>query len=116
MFRALVTPRLLRNTNMMVLSTRWQQFSAKSTNGMPPVPGGYYRGYFDRENAMKMPTVLVVLMMAATGWADEWVGFRGPNGRGISDTTGLPVEFGPSKNVVWRRSPAFCSGPSALLR
>ncbi len=34
--------------------------------------------------------------------ASDWPQFRGPNAFGVSDTTGLPTEFGPSKNVVWR--------------
>lgn len=35
---------------------------------------------------------------AATGWSM----FRGPNASGISNETGLPVEFGPGKNMVWK--------------
>jgi outer membrane protein assembly factor BamB len=34
--------------------------------------------------------------------ASDWPQFRGPNAFGVSDTTGLPSEFGPTKNVVWR--------------
>ena len=34
--------------------------------------------------------------------AEDWSQFRGPNGTGVSTTTGLPVEFGPTKNVVWK--------------
>jgi len=34
--------------------------------------------------------------------ADEWSQFRGPNGSGVSATKGLPTEFGPNKNVVWK--------------
>ena len=30
--------------------------------------------------------------------------FRGPNGSGIAQTTGLPVEFGPEHNVIWKTS------------
>jgi outer membrane protein assembly factor BamB len=33
---------------------------------------------------------------------EDWSQFRGPNGSGVSATTGLPVEFGPKKNVVWK--------------
>ena len=33
---------------------------------------------------------------------DGWMRFRGPNGLGVSSTAGLPVEFGPAKNVVWK--------------
>jgi outer membrane protein assembly factor BamB len=31
-----------------------------------------------------------------------WGRFRGPNGAGVSATTGLPAEFGPASNVVWK--------------
>ena len=34
--------------------------------------------------------------------AEDWSQFRGPNGTGVSVTTGLPLEFGPDKNVVWK--------------
>jgi len=32
----------------------------------------------------------------------DWPQFRGPNGSGVSGTTGLPHEFGPDKNVIWK--------------
>jgi outer membrane protein assembly factor BamB len=34
--------------------------------------------------------------------AEDWTQFRGPNGTGVSTTSGLPTEFGPDKNVVWK--------------
>jgi outer membrane protein assembly factor BamB len=34
--------------------------------------------------------------------AEDWTRFRGPNGSGISNETGIPAEFGPQKNVVWK--------------
>src|SRR5713101_7204831 len=34
--------------------------------------------------------------------AEDWSQFRGPNGTGVSITTGLPTEFGPEKNVFWK--------------
>jgi outer membrane protein assembly factor BamB len=34
--------------------------------------------------------------------AEDWLQFRGPNGSGVSASTGLPEEFGPEKNVVWK--------------
>ena len=37
-----------------------------------------------------------------TAAAEEWSQFRGPNGSGVSTTVGLPVEFGPEKNVAWK--------------
>src|SRR5215831_19952056 len=33
---------------------------------------------------------------------EDWSRFRGPNGTGVANVTGLPTEFGPAKNVVWR--------------
>ncbi len=42
----------------------------------------------------------------------DWSRFRGPNGNGVSDATGLPSEFGPSKHVVWKAAvPAGHSSP-----
>ena len=32
----------------------------------------------------------------------DWSRFRGPNGSGISTATGMPIEFGPQKNLLWR--------------
>ena len=34
--------------------------------------------------------------------ATDWSMFRGPNASGISNEIGLPVEFGPGKNMVWK--------------
>jgi outer membrane protein assembly factor BamB len=33
---------------------------------------------------------------------NDWSQFRGPNGTGVAETTGLPTEFGPKTNVVWK--------------
>ena len=33
---------------------------------------------------------------------DDWPQFRGPTGQGISDSTGLPLTWGESENVVWK--------------
>jgi outer membrane protein assembly factor BamB len=32
----------------------------------------------------------------------EWSRFRGPNGSGVADATGLPTELGPDRNVIWK--------------
>jgi len=48
----------------------------------------------------------------AEGPGEEWAQFRGPNGTGISASKGLPVEFSPTKNVVWKTPlPAGHSSP-----
>jgi outer membrane protein assembly factor BamB len=57
---------------------------------------------------------LVVFAFVSLAAADpaEWSRFRGPNGNGIATTTGLPSEFGPDKNVVWKTTvPAGHSSP-----
>jgi len=42
----------------------------------------------------------------------DWPRFRGPNGFGVSDTSNLPSEFGPNKNLLWRTPlPAGHSSP-----
>lgn len=45
---------------------------------------------------------LCILFALPTFASEEWTQFRGPNGTGVSNTTGLPQEFGPTKNVVWK--------------
>lgn len=44
---------------------------------------------------------LLVLALLAAGSAD-WSRFRGPNGTGVAETTGLPDAIGPGTNVVWK--------------
>jgi outer membrane protein assembly factor BamB len=46
--------------------------------------------------------LLILAASAASGGASDWAQFRGPNGSGISDATGVPVEFGPEQNVIWK--------------
>src|SRR5262245_3414190 len=50
---------------------------------------------------LKSLTVLLLLVVAASTDPD-WSRFRGPNGTGIANVTGLPTEFGPAKNVAWK--------------
>ncbi|MEX2302288.1 MAG: PQQ-binding-like beta-propeller repeat protein, partial [Bryobacterales bacterium] len=49
-----------------------------------------------------LPQICIFLAAAATLWSEDWTRFRGPNGSGISNETGIPAEFGPEKNVVWK--------------
>jgi outer membrane protein assembly factor BamB len=44
----------------------------------------------------------------------DWSRFRGPNGTGVSATSGLPREFGPSQNVLWK-TPVPGGHSSAVL-
>ncbi|HYT68840.1 MAG TPA: PQQ-binding-like beta-propeller repeat protein [Vicinamibacterales bacterium] len=55
--------------------------------------------------------VLVTALFVA-GSDPDWTRFRGPNGTGISNASGLPAEFGPHKNVMWKAAvPAGHSSP-----
>ena len=59
-------------------------------------------------NIKNTVSVLVVAVLIASSplltsvGAEDWLQFRGPNGTGVSTSTGLPEEFGPKKNVVWK--------------
>jgi hypothetical protein len=63
----------------------------------------------------KIITLFVAVLLLsplALAASDEWSQFRGPNGTGVSETKGLPAEFGPNKNVVWKTPlPAGHSSP-----
>ena len=66
--------------------------------------------------------MLRAMTLVGAGWAAllsgaDWPQFRGPNASGVSDTVGLPSEFGPSKNVVWKTAlPAGHSSPVGAFR
>ncbi len=47
--------------------------------------------------------LVFVTLFVSLGYPD-WSRFRGPNGTGVAETTGLPTEFGPAKNVLWKTS------------
>lgn len=46
---------------------------------------------------------ILVTAAATPAAAGDWNQFRGPAGDGISPDTGLAVEWGPEKNVVWKQ-------------
>ena len=46
--------------------------------------------------------LLAFLLLTSAAAAQEWTRFRGPNGDGVSTSTGFPTEFNKSKNLVWR--------------
>lgn len=49
-------------------------------------------------------TVLSLIVVAQLLVAQDasWSRFRGPNGTGVAETTGLPVKFGKDENLVWK--------------
>ena len=59
-----------------------------------------------------MTKLLLALTLFTFFSGEEWSQFRGPNGTGVSATTGLPDTFGPAKNVLWKTPlPAGHSSP-----
>jgi outer membrane protein assembly factor BamB len=59
-----------------------------------------------------MTKLFLSLLLATFVSGEQWSQFRGPNGTGVSNTTGLPDAFGPSKNVIWKTAlPAGHSSP-----
>ena len=51
--------------------------------------------------------VLLAACLAISPAAAEWSRFRGPNGSGVVEATGLPVDFGPGLNAAWRAEVPF---------
>lgn len=68
-----------------------------------------------------MPYLLVVMFVFSAAGAADWLQFRGPNGSGVSDTSSVPADFGPSRNVLWKvpvpfgRSSPIVSGDRLYL-
>ena len=57
--------------------------------------------------------ILVTTLAGTCASAADWPQFRGRNGLGIGDTTGLPEVFGPRKNIAWKTAlPAGHSSPA----
>ena len=51
----------------------------------------------------KLALALALLLFAVPAVAQEqWNRFRGPNGQGISQETGLPTTWSPTENVAWK--------------
>jgi len=61
---------------------------------------------------MKLAILVLAAAVSFAASDTDWSRFRGPNGTGVSNTSGLPAEFGPDKNVVWKTTvPSGHSSP-----
>jgi outer membrane protein assembly factor BamB len=47
-------------------------------------------------------SLLLIFCSVPLARGGDWPQFRGPNGSGVSGDKGLPAEFGPNKNVIWK--------------
>src|SRR5215216_2349708 len=45
---------------------------------------------------------LTLVCLSLPLFAEDWPGWRGPRGDGTSVEKGIPLDFGPAKNVRWR--------------
>lgn len=52
---------------------------------------------------MEIFLVAIVSLAQQSAVDHDWPQFRGPNGSGVKETTGLPTEFGPDKNMIWKK-------------
>jgi outer membrane protein assembly factor BamB len=59
---------------------------------------------------------LGTLLSTLPAFAADWSSFRGPNASGVAETSRLPVEFGPSKNVLWKAPLPMGKSSPALTR
>src|SRR6202050_5823691 len=46
--------------------------------------------------------LLAALTLPVGAPAADWPRFRGPNGGGVAETSGLPDSIGPDNHVVWK--------------
>ena len=71
-------------------------------------------GHRDILPSMRFSLACLLLFAAGPLLSAElaWDRFRGPNGSGLSRESGIPGEFGPQQNVVWRTTlPSGLSSP-----
>ena len=56
-----------------------------------------------KETIKRMRALIVAGALALGAYAGDWPRFRGPNGSGVAQTTGLPEKFArPDRNVIWK--------------
>jgi outer membrane protein assembly factor BamB len=58
----------------------------------------------NRTLAILLPALFLV---SAARAEVEWTQFRGPNGSGVDAAAAYPVEFSPTKNIIWKTAVPF---------
>ncbi|HLY18809.1 MAG TPA: PQQ-binding-like beta-propeller repeat protein [Bryobacteraceae bacterium] len=51
---------------------------------------------------MMLRSAFVLITLSGAVSAADWPRFRGPNGSGVAETSGLPDSIAPDKHVVWK--------------
>ena len=57
--------------------------------------------------ARSLVLLSICLLAPAADLQAQWPQFRGPNGTGVGEGTGYPVEFSPTSNVAWKAAVPF---------
>ena len=58
--------------------------------------------YLERTQPLGLRLIGAAVLLLLPLSAADWPRFRGPNGTGVADATGLPIDLGSPKNVVWK--------------
>src|SRR5688572_7426371 len=66
-------------------------------------------------NHLLIACSLISLALPSSAAAEDWSQFRGPAGQGVSAATGVPVEWGATKNVAWKAPVAGRGWSSPVL-
>jgi outer membrane protein assembly factor BamB len=68
---------------------------------------------------MRCRSVLLLLLWCVAGPGTDllaqWPQFRGPNGAGVGEGAGYPVEFSPTTNVSWKAAVPFGQSSPVLV-
>lgn len=68
-----------------------------------------------------LPLLAIALTLASASAAENWLGFRGPDGSGVSTAGGVPIRFSTTQNVLWKtalpegKSQPILAGPLIYL-
>ena len=60
-------------------------------------------------------TAVVLLGLSRSAMSENWPGWRGPTGNGISTEKNLPVAWSPEKNVAWKLALPGSAGASPVV-
>ena len=52
--------------------------------------------------AVVIRSLLLLVPAAVSASAADWPRFRGPNGRGVAESSPLPDKIGPAEHVIWK--------------
>jgi len=80
------------------------------TGGIPPVAISEAFSLLNARVSRAVPSVAAVVLLAARALlaadaptkGDRWPAWRGAGGQGIADGVSVPLEWSPTKNVVWK--------------